>query len=273
MLQKKFYSPFLKKSGTELSKAKAGLYLNLIIFLLIIISALTITGFYIFKRFKILNEKAFPIILSPTLQFPSPTPTITVAPKKEDIIPATYKIDNVPFTSQAPFANWDHDHNEACEEAAILMVHYFYQKKALTPEFADKEIMGMIDYQKKNWTGHFDLKAKEIAKLAEEYYGYKNTKIIYDISIEDIKKEIAKGKPVILPMAGRLLQNPYYRRPGPLYHALVAIGYTQSEIITNDPGTKRGKDYSYKYDILLNALHEWDGKNIEYGRKTAIILE
>ena len=34
----------------------------------------------------------------------------------------------VPFVLQAPTANWDAVHNETCEEAAVLTVHYYWTK-------------------------------------------------------------------------------------------------------------------------------------------------
>lgn len=199
--------------------------------------------------------------------------------REEEILPARFKLE-VPFTSQAPFAIWDDNHNNACEEAAILIVHFYHSKSRsdleatkITPEIADKEILEMIEFQRKNWKGHYDLEASEVAKLARDFYNYKNTKVIYNIFIEDIKREIFNGNPVILPSAGRELGNPYYRRPGPLYHMLVAIGYDEDEIITNDPGTKRGKNFSYRYNILLNALHEWNGGDIQNGKSAMIILK
>lgn len=197
----------------------------------------------------------------------------------EEILPARFKLE-VPFTSQAPFGIWDDNHNNACEEAAILIVHFYHSKlrsdfkiTKITPEIADKEILAMIEFQRKNWKGHYNLEASEVAELARDFYNYKNTKVIYNISIEDIKREIFNGNPVILPCAGRELHNPYYRRPGPLYHMLVAIGYQKDEIIVNDPGTKRGKNFSYRYDILLNALHEWNGGDIQNGKSAMIILK
>jgi hypothetical protein len=33
----------------------------------------------------------------------------------------SYQITNVPFVSQAPFANWDQLHDEACEEASVII--------------------------------------------------------------------------------------------------------------------------------------------------------
>ena len=48
----------------------------------------------------------------------------------------------VPFTSQAPHADWELPYQEACEEAALLMAHHFIQGKKgqIAPEQADREI-------------------------------------------------------------------------------------------------------------------------------------
>jgi hypothetical protein len=206
--------------------------------------------------------------------------TETMPSQAKESLPKTFKL-NVPFIPQAPLEIWDEDHNEACEEAAILTLDTYFKKKELTPEMADKEILAMIDYQKKNWQGHFDLPVEDIVKLAEEFYGYKDTKIKYDISIEDIKREIASGNPVILPCAGRMLfgpleegKNPYYRSPGPLYHMLVAIGWDDEKgiMIVNDPGTKRGKDFSFKYEVLENAIHDWTPSTHQPDGQSAMIV-
>ena len=50
-------------------------------------------------------------------------------------IPAKILID-VPFTSQAPFGKWDAYHEEACEEASLVMIEYYLQNKKLTPQIA-----------------------------------------------------------------------------------------------------------------------------------------
>ncbi|MCD6094292.1 C39 family peptidase [bacterium] len=199
---------------------------------------------------------------------------------KEESLPVRFKLE-VPFTPQAPFGVWDKDHNDACEEAAILMVNTFLKKGKLTPEIADKEILDMINYQNRNWGDHHNLEAEEVARLAEEFYDYKNVKTIYDISIEDIKKQINKGTPVILPTAGRLLfgplsegKNPYYRSPGPVYHMLVGIGWDdrEQELIVNDPGTRRGENFTFKYRVLDNALHVWNRGEVLKGRKVMIVI-
>ena len=209
---------------------------------------------------------------------------ITPKENEEKILslPKKFKLE-VDFTSQAPPVygknknepNWDHDHGEACEEASIIMAHYFFTKKKLTPEIADSEILAMLEFQEKNYSlRNKDLEAQETLNLAKDFYGYQDVYVKYDITIEDIKNEIYKGNPVILPTAGRELHNPYYRQPGPIYHMLIAIGWddNKKEIITNDPGTKRGESFMYKYEVLENAIHEWNNGDVSNGRKAMIVI-
>jgi len=192
----------------------------------------------------------------------------------------------VPFTSQAPHANWDLPYKETCEEASLLMVARYKKGEVITsPEDADREILKLVEFQN-NYFGdpaergqspaelsyYKDTTAEQTAEIAREYYGFKNTEVIYDFTIEDIKKELALGNPIIVPAAGRQLGNPYFRRPGPLYHMLVIRGYTQGKFITNDPGTKRGEEFVYKYNDLLNAVHDWNGGEVDTGQKVMIVV-
>jgi len=189
-------------------------------------------------------------------------------------LPVKILID-VPFTSQAPLSVWDAYHEEACEEASLIMVKYFLDKKTLTPQIAEKEIQAMIAFEIKNYGDYTDSNAAQIIQLAKDFYGINNLKAVYDYKEADIQKYLALGKPIIAPMAGRLLGNPNFKVPGPLYHNLVLMGYNGNTIITNDPGTRKGKDYSYGIDVLYKASHEFPGKNldIKIGRKVLLILE
>jgi len=196
--------------------------------------------------------------------------------KKEEIIRIPAKIFiEVPFTSQAPFKNWDEYHEEACEEASLIMVKYFFDNRKLTPEIAEKEIQALISFQLKKYGDYRDSNAEEIVKLAKDFYGLENLQVVYDFSQEDLKKWLAKGKPIIVPAAGRLLDNPNFTYPGPLYHNLVLTGYVGREIITNDPGTRRGESYRYNINVLYEAIHDFPGKkeNIIKGRKAMIVVE
>lgn len=188
-------------------------------------------------------------------------------------LPATANL-NVPFTSQAPSGNWNLPFKEACEEASILMVDKFYKGQSfVSASGTEDEIKNIVDFEEQKLNFHLDTDAKQTAQIMKDYFGYTNVRVEYDITIDDIKKEIARGKPVIIPAAGRMLGNPNYRQPGPLYHMLVVKGYTQTKFITNDPGTRRGKDFTYSFDKFYNAIHDWDNGNVNEGRKAMIVVD
>ena len=190
----------------------------------------------------------------------------------EAVTPATLNLD-VPFTSQAPFAKWDEIHEDTCEEAAILMVHRFYENQPFTgPQDADDELLAMVDWQNEHFGDFKSTNAEDTARIAREFYGYENVDVIYDITIDDIKREVAQGRPVVLLAAGRLLGNPNFTGEGPLYHALVVKGWTETEIITNDPGTRKGHDYRYAPDVLMNAVGDWNNGDPANGRTVMLVV-
>lgn len=182
---------------------------------------------------------------------------------------------NVPFTSQAPFSVWDEKHEEACEEASLVMVKYYLDGKTLNKEISEKEIQDLIEFQIENYGDYKDTDSADTVKLAEDYYKIKNLRLLYDFKKEDLKKELDKGNPIIVPAAGRLLGNPNFTPPGPLYHNLVLTGYAGDSIITNDPGTRKGEGYQYDINVLYDAIHDFPGKkeDIEKGRKAMIVVE
>lgn len=167
----------------------------------------------------------------------------------------------VPFICQAPLqteANWKY-HEESCEEAAVLQTYLYETGKTMTKEEANEEILKMIEWQKVNFGGHKDIYAAEVKELINGYYQIPNEdiEIVLDATIADIKKEILQGHPVIVPITGDILNNPYYPYPG--YHMLVVTGFTEEFIITNDNGTKRGEDFSYKTEIFEKAMNDAGG--------------
>jgi hypothetical protein len=179
----------------------------------------------------------------------------------------------VPFTPQAPHANWEMPYQEACEEASILMAAYYKLGKTIdSPEDADREILKLVEFQNDYFGYYEDTTAEETAELAREYYGFGDARIIHNPTVDDIKAELADGNPVIVPAAGRQLGNPNFRGEGPLYHMLVIRGYTEDKFITNDPGTRNGEEFVYDYDVLMNAMHDWNGGEVDTGQKVVIVL-
>ena len=203
---------------------------------------------------------------------------VFAAEVKVEKLPSKVEL-KVPFLCQAPYANWKMPYKEACEEAALIMAFAFahgIEDKTIGKEAGKQEILGLVRYQKRKFGGHFDLTAKQTAKLFKDYYKFEHFKLVYDFTIKDINKELAKGNLVLVPAAGRLLGNKFFKVPGPIYHFLTVKGYDMKkrEFITNDPGTRRGRGYRYKFKTLYNAIHDWTGKGatINLGRKAMLVV-
>ncbi len=180
----------------------------------------------------------------------------------------------VPFTSQAPHAVWDGDHNEFCEEAAVLMVARFLQGRSIpNNDDAEKSLQRLKRWQLKRFGFFKDTTAEETATILRAYFKLKGVAVLKNPRVADIKRELAAGNPVIVPAAGQLLGNPFFRRPGPRYHMLVIKGYTKDgKFITNDPGTRRGADFVYQPKVLMNAMHDWNGGDVERGPRVVIVV-
>lgn len=180
----------------------------------------------------------------------------------------------VPFTVQAPNANWDEVHQEFCEEASMLMATSYIKGWDIPDaDTADQKMFEIKAFEENRFGYYKDTTAEETAAIIREFYRIDKVKVVYDPTIGDIKEALNEKKIILAPAAGRQLGNPYFRQPGPLYHMLVIKGYTkEGNIITNDPGTRRGADFIYNPNILLNAIHDWNGGDVDHGRKVVIIV-
>ena len=193
------------------------------------------------------------------------------SPQSSSAAPASVLID-VPFATQAPLANWDALHEEACEEASLILVQHYLNGQTITPQQMEDALQSLIAWETSHGYGQ-DVTIAQLSEVAKQVYGLNGT-VITDVSVARIKKEIAAGHPIIIPAAGRMLGNPNFSGLGPPYHMLVITGYDSLNFITNDVGTRKGKDYRYSYDTILNAIHDWNGSNdtIESGGKAMLVL-
>src|SRR3989344_6918497 len=181
---------------------------------------------------------------------------------------------NVPFTSQAPLQIWDELHEEACEEASVLMVlKYFRGEKFISPEEADREIKALVE---KNSALGFpvDDTALQVMTLIRSEAPDLTLDLIRNPDRERLERELLGGALIIVPAAGRELDNPYFQRPGPDYHMLVLRGFTLAGYaIMNDPGTRRGEQFVYTWERLLEAMHDWNVGDVENGAQVAIVVK
>ena len=204
-----------------------------------------------------------------------PATELTNESIQEESLPTSINL-AVPFTSQAPHGNWDEPYQESCEEASVYMVHAYFSgvdEGQIPPDTADAELLKVIDFENELYGFYQDTTAEQAGMFAELMYGHTYT-VLTDPTIEDIQRALVAGHPVIVPAAGRLLGNPYFTAPGPVYHMLVIRGYTQDgQFIVNDPGTFRGEAYLYDFDTIMSAMHDWnDGNEITEGKKAVLVL-
>lgn len=201
-------------------------------------------------------------IATPT---PAPTPVPTPAP-----LPSQVYL-KVPFMVQAPFAKWDPLHEDACEETSLLIVKHYLDKTDFSSKAeADKEIIDFTNYVEQSGYG-LSITLQELNQLALDRYRLSG-KVKTNITVEDIKKELANGHPVIVGAAGKILPNPYFSNGGPVYHMLVVTGYDEKGFITNDPGVRQGENFRYTYDDLYNSIHNWDPQDIMKGEKAMLVF-
>lgn len=108
------------------------------------------------------NQEPEKSIASSANPLTSSTPTETKIPSQVYL--------KVNFISQAPLFNWDNLHNEACEEASILNVVLYLQKKSMSTKDADQELIKMVDWQMQNFGGHYDLPIEKVNEFIQSYY-------------------------------------------------------------------------------------------------------
>jgi hypothetical protein len=181
----------------------------------------------------------------------------------------------VPFTPQAPNANWAMPYQEACEEASLLMVAGYYHgdQGTYATGTADTKILDLIGFEQDQFGLGPDMTAAQTAEVIQAYDPSLQAEVVAVTSIDQIKLFVAQGIPVIVPADGKALANPNFRNGGPVYHMLVITGYdAEGHFITNDPGTRKGYDYMYDEQVLLNAIHDWNGGDVPNGNKVMIVI-
>jgi len=162
---------------------------------------------------------------------------------------------SVPFIKQAPNNIWTEPWLNACEETSIAMVKNYYSPGTFTD--AKNEIRRIIHARRLVIGDTLDEDARTIVQIINDYTPFE-AEMIENPTLEQLKNELDNGRPIILTADGKALNNPYFLNDGPRYHALVLTGYDDdtNEFISNDPGTRRGLDFRYKYDTIMAAMRD-----------------
>jgi len=191
-------------------------------------------------------------------------------PAQAEELPQTVNLP-VPFTSQAPEGNWEQPWQDACEEAAILMLDAYYKKYNLSPLFAKDELQKMVDWQTERNLG-YSIPLIDLSRVAQWYMGNSfSFAILEQPTIERIQESVANGNPVLVVAYGKALDNPNFTGNGPEYHVLIIRGYTPEGFITNDPGTRNGEGFFYTYENLMGSIHDWNGGDVAHGDPVVLV--
>lgn len=211
----------------------------------------------------------------------TPSPVVGLGEIARKIVPAAFEVlpsrvlIDAPFSVQAPLGDWSQPYKDACEETSVAMSIYWARREPLDLATSSREILNQVAFEEYNFGYHRDTALKETLNLFLYHYRYPNVKLYYDIAVADIKRELAEGNLVIVPAAGELLANPYFKTPPP-YHMLVIRGYDEAagEFITNDPGTVQGEGFRYSFDNLYDAIRDWPGpdRDVRDGHKGMIVV-
>jgi hypothetical protein len=199
----------------------------------------------------------------------SPPPGATPKPEPtfSGNVPAAVLL-QVPFTTQAPLGNWGPKfYQESCEEAAAVMVHAYLagnRNPVLEPRQADGELHALVQWQiDAGWgDGLKDLTMPEIGEMMKRVYGFSYK--VMEASRDNIRQQLAQGRPIMVPVMTHALNNPNYpgdrdryNQPGAtVYHIVVVKGYDPAGVTLNDPGIGRGQDNKISFDGLFFAIDD-----------------
>lgn len=190
------------------------------------------------------------------------------------VLPTAKEI-NVPFTSQAPAGNWSEPWQNACEETSIYMVSSFYAGNEIKQADAIKRIREIFAIKAKDLTVSKDESLQTITELIAALGLPWKTRIVYDPTIDDLKTELARNSPIIVPVYAPELSSSYSAAEGADYHVIVLTGYDDTDgiFIINDPGTSHGEGIRVPYDKLMIAIHDLNAKDYLAGKKAVLFTE
>lgn len=234
---------------------------------LIILLILTVSSVFIYKY---RHQLPSPEIIMETIV---PAPTII----QENGLSNKHLIKTA-FVPQAPEKKWDQPWQDACEESALLTVHYYYQSLDPKTDEMVNDLNKLFEYETSQGWSH-DVTLSQMATVSAELWGYQS-EIIENPTILDFKKYLVKDIPIIIPSNGKTLfkENTHFKSGGPWYHNLVILGYDddKNQFTVHDVGTQFGAYFRYSYATLMESIHDFPPslkkEDISQGVPRALVL-
>lgn len=201
-------------------------------------------------------RKYFPLFLIIFILFPAPG--------------FAYEL-TVPFIPQTAGKGWVEPWKSACEETSITIIDHYYSGQKLDNKIGRNEILRLVKKENEILKKNKDTDLEETARMINLFYPWE-AHIVENPTLEDVKAELEAGRPVIVPVYGPDLKNRYYAKTIDA-HMFVVSGFDDEnrEFIVQEVGMKKGRNFRYGYDLLLNAVHEYvPGRKTKSGRRAVI---
>jgi hypothetical protein len=180
----------------------------------------------------------------------------------EGKLKSTHTLD-VAFMSEAPDGNWTQPWSNACEETVTLMADKYYAgAKSIGISEAKSYLQNLFAKEEALFGTSRNSDSRQMLEIIEKYTDFKG-RIVTNPSLDDIKKEIAAGRPVISLHRGFDLKNSNIEFSPTLssYHTALVVGYDDDRqiFIVHDPGDEYdGEDHHYSYTLFMNSLHDYN---------------
>jgi hypothetical protein len=122
---------------------------------------------------------------------------------------------------------------------------------------AESSMAQLVGYERRSFTSVLDLPLTDVGAVGTQFYGLRPA--VMPVDEEQIKRNLAQGRPVILPVmthgAGGQKIAPFYGTAD-VYHVIVVTGYDTAKDVfyTNDAGFMQGQNYAYPWATLSAAI-------------------
>lgn len=240
-------------------------------FLVILLGILTIPDWFFSNK----NTSSAQYITITELK---PSQDFLVKEKKEEtitqakILPSSVTI-AAPFFPQAPDNKWTMPRAEACSEANLVLAAYYIKEEMLSKKQFKKEIIDLTKLQTESFWTYIEIPLAELKSVYDTYYpNLGSSRIRENPSIDDIKNELAQGHLVIVPTAGKKLNNPHFFGQWPRFHTILLRWYDDTYFYTNEVWMMHGENFKYTQEIVINAIHDLvDGDITQWAKRVLVI--